>query len=251
LAQISRLRKLKQRKYRWLEKQFLLEGERGCRQVLEFTPDGLEYVVLREDVANAPPAHCPVFTISTEGMRDLTETETPPAWLGLCRMPAPAVPAKAKGAVVVCDAIQDPGNLGTILRTASWFGCNTVLLGKGTADPYQPKVVRATAGGIMTLQIAEVDLPSGLDPWLVAGYTPLVLDASPDALTAGDAQLPSKTLFIAGNEGNGLSSAVLSSSWNRFAIPGAGSLESLNVAVATSIALFAWHNQHPTSTLNA
>jgi TrmH family RNA methyltransferase len=246
-AQQTRLRKLRQRKYRWLEQRFLVEGERGCEQILTNNRAMVEYMLVRADTDYLPGAPVRCFTVDAKLMAELTETETPPRVAALCQMPETASPENTTGAVVVCDALQDPGNVGTIMRTALWFGCNTVLAGRGTTDPFQPKVVRSTAGGIAAMHVAEKELPDGLQPWLNAGFVPFILDGGPASKPLNTVVLPETCLFIVGNEGNGIGAWAENTPFERLAIPGAGTLESLNAAVAVSIVLHAWFSTNRNS----
>lgn len=144
--------------------------------------------------------------------------------------------------VVVLDGVQDPGNVGTIIRTAAWFGIDGVLSGPGVADCYGPKVLRASMGGVWDLQLARSDdLESDLRELSLSGFDLFAahLDGEPV-----DAWRPERrAALILGSEAHGPSSEVLSLGTGRVRIPGRrsdGVTESLNVAVAAGILMFRW-----------
>ncbi|MDE6383964.1 MAG: RNA methyltransferase [Paramuribaculum sp.] len=147
------------------------------------------------------------------------------------------VPALANELVVALDSIQDPGNLGTIIRSADWFGVRNILCSKDTVDVYNPKVVQATMGAIARVKVHYCDLGSVIaDLKPVAAYGTFL-----DGENIYDSQLTSEGIIVMGNEGKGISAGVASAVNRRISIPsfpvGEPTSESLNVAVATSIVL--------------
>ncbi|MDZ4700144.1 MAG: RNA methyltransferase [Rhodothermales bacterium] len=144
--------------------------------------------------------------------------------------------------VIVLDGVQDPGNAGTIIRTAGWFGMDAVVAGPGSADPYHPKVVRATMGGLWDVGIAEVDdLVGTLAALTAAGFACVGADLHGEALAGW---IPAeRTALVLGSESHGLSETTLQALTHRVAIAGAPDrrgTESLNVAVAAGIMLYEW-----------
>lgn len=131
------------------------------------------------------------------------------------------------------DAVQDPGNLGTIIRIADWFGIQTIFCGTGTVDAYSPKTVQATMGSIARVNLIYTDLPSLIDS-LPTGT--LVYGTALDGDDIYHSALTANGLIVMGNEGNGISPAVMSKISKRLLIPRYGEgIDSLNVAVATAI----------------
>lgn len=134
------------------------------------------------------------------------------------------------------DAVQDPGNFGTLARCAEAFGVDVVLAMSGTVDPWNPKAVRAAAGASFRVPIVTTGTTEALD-WLAANSFGIwVADAAGEP--AGGVEPPSRVALIAGNEGAGVSEAVLDRASHRVAVPIRGRAESLNVAVATGILLY-------------
>lgn len=133
------------------------------------------------------------------------------------------------------DAVQDPGNLGTIIRVADWFGVKTIFCGTGTVDAYSPKTVQSTMGSIARVKLVPVDLPTFIDS-LPTGVP--VYGTALDGDDIYTAQLSHNGLIIMGNEGNGISSTVMSRLSRRLLIPRYATdnhIDSLNVAIATAI----------------
>ncbi len=144
--------------------------------------------------------------------------------------------------VIVLDGVQDPGNAGTIIRTAGWFGIDAVVSGPGSADPYHPKVVRATMGGLWDVGIAEVDdLAGALEALKAAGFACVGADLHGDALA--DWIPAERTALVLGSEAHGLSETAQQALTHRVAISGAPErrgTESLNVAVAAGVLMNEW-----------
>jgi TrmH family RNA methyltransferase len=148
--------------------------------------------------------------------------------------------AKLLGDLVMLDAVQDAGNIGTILRTAAAAGVSTVVLGEGCAGAWTPRVLRAGQGAHFSLHIVEqVELPSLLESLDIASYAAVARDGA--NLYATDLRAPCCWLF--GNEGAGLSLSVLERVRHRVTIPMAATTESLNVAAAAAVCLFEMQRQ--------
>lgn len=145
--------------------------------------------------------------------------------------------------LLVLDGIQDPGNLGTIIRTCDWFGVRTILCSPDTADCYNPKVVQATMGALARVQIHYVDLPSFLKDTNLPIFGTLLdgRDMYEELKREGVNELKSEAIIIMGNEGNGISQAVRPFITHPLRIPSypkdAETSESLNVAIASAIVL--------------
>jgi len=139
------------------------------------------------------------------------------------------------GLTLVLDGIQNPGNFGTIIRLANWFGISTVICSPDTVDVYNPKTIQATMGALAHVKIFYTSLPELLEELKEVP----IYGAFLDGLTLYEQNLSSNGLIVMGNEGNGISAELKSKINNRLYIPnyplGAESTESLNVAVATAI----------------
>ncbi len=178
---------------------------------------------------------------SENQMARISQLKTPTPTLGLFELPKIAHQniVNHPGHIIALDGIQDPGNLGTIIRTADWFGIRYIVCSKDTADNFAPKVVQATMGAIGRVQLLYTNITEWLTERekLFSGSTyGTFLDNSTDYLTV---EFPRTSTIVMGNEGKGISPEVEQIITNRIHIKhgegGAG--ESLNVAIATAIVL--------------
>ncbi len=178
-------------------------------------------------------AGVPMSQLDDRLFAELTELKTPTGILALVEIPRP-LPADSRFALLLED-IQDPGNLGSMLRSAAAAGCDAVYLSKGCADAWSPRVLRAAMGGHFVLAIHEA-----ADLLAVAATLPGTVFAASLHGNAGlyDCDLSGDVAFAIGNEGAGLSEALLAAASRRFTIPMPGKIESLNAAAATAVCLF-------------
>ncbi len=165
----------------------------------------------------------------------LSELKTPNGLLALIDIPPAKVEVAHSQFALLLEDIQDPGNLGSILRSAAAAGCDAVFLSRGCADAWSPKVLRAGMGGHLALSIMEqADL---LD--VAATFTGKIMAASLQAdKSLYECNLRGKLAFAIGNEGAGLSTALRDAAQQHFIIPMPGKVESLNAAAATAVCLF-------------
>lgn len=131
------------------------------------------------------------------------------------------------------DAIQDPGNLGTIIRIADWFGIADIVCAAGTADIYNAKVVQSTMGSLGRVNVVYTDLPV----WLQKNKQVKIYSASLDGKDVNEIGKLAEGIIVIGNEANGVSDEVLKFVDEKITIPKTGEAESLNAAVATGIIL--------------
>ena len=219
--EIRQIRSLREKKFRDESGLFLVEGE---KMVSEALSSGLDVVrgVRRSDVGE-------------KIMERISSQTSPSPVLAVVRKPVPAVHG-ASGLCLALDSVRDPGNMGTILRLADWFGIGHIFCSMATADAFSPKVVQSTMGSIARVTLHYTDLSelfSQLD-----GKVPVYgtfLDGSNIYEQPGLAN----GIIVMGNEGNGISPAIETFVSKRLLIPsypmGRPTAESLNVAVATAI----------------
>jgi len=189
-----------------------------------------EIAVLLERAADVP-----MTQLDDSLFAELSELKTPSGILALIDIPRPAVTAADSRFAVLLEDIQDPGNLGSILRSAAAAGCDAVFLSGGCADAWSPRVLRAAMGGHFALDIQErQDLP------VVAGaFCGTLLATSLQAAhSLYDCDLRGRIAFLVGNAGAGLSARLLGLAGQAIAIPMSGRIESLKAAAAAAICLF-------------
>lgn len=200
---------------------FVAEGPKVCHDLLAagFTAD-----VLLDD---------------EEDISKVSFLQHPQGMLGVFRLPEQTFEAPdEKTLYLALDGVQDPGNLGTIIRVADWFGIHTIYCSTDTADCWNPKVVQATMGSLARVHIHYVDLPELLSA-LPADYP--LYGTLLDGVDIYASELSAHGIIVMGNEGNGISSRVRELINRRLLIPsypkGAPTAESLNVAIATALTL--------------
>ena len=237
---ITRIRKLTgDRKYRRREGVMVCEGPKMLAEALRWGA-GLETILWQ--TGTHPPAGIPqgVRQVEVPGdlLRSVAPTETPQQVLFLARLPARALPEELTGSrYLVLDGLQDPGNLGTLWRTADAFGADGLLLLPGCADPWSPKTLRATMGACFRLPVYETDA-GGLCALLERSGIPLSATAlREDTVSLEQARLDRAAVVI-GSEGSGVSPELLARSGQTIKIPMRERCESLNAAAAAAIVLW-------------
>ena len=233
---------LKQKKYRDELKLFLIEGERNCREALEAGLD-IRYAFASEhnnDMLLAHPAlrKTPIFLLPEHLLAVIADTKTPQGLVLIAEQrfyPLVELTGSRK-TVVLLDGLQDPGNVGTILRTAWAAGVGGVIALPNSADLYSPKVVRAAMGALYHLPCAQAVPEQAAAALKEAGYTLLLADAAGTAFQQVQVVPPIAWLF--GSEATGPTPFWRQGQGNPVAIPMAEGVDSLNVAVAAGILLF-------------
>ncbi|UKS27287.1 RNA methyltransferase [Paenibacillus sp. HWE-109] len=178
--------------------------------------------------------------VSPAVLEKCSDTQTPQGVLAIVARPQLGIDELLAGEhdlVVVLDGVQDPGNLGTIIRSADAVGANAVVLGRGTVDLYNPKTIRSTMGSMYHLPIVEADL-GVLLPLARERGVRLVTTSLQAERSCYDTDLRQPTWLILGNEGKGVSPEVAAQSDVQVIIPMQGKAESLNVAMAATVLLF-------------
>lgn len=177
----------------------------------------------------------PLTQLDDSLFADLSELKTPSGILALIALSAPAVSPAQSNFCLLLEDIQDPGNLGSMLRSAAAAGCDAVFLSNGCADAWSPKALRAGMGGHFVLSIHEhADLRA-----VAAAFQGRLFAAAPDAkINLYDCDLRGKLAFAFGNEGAGLSESLLHAVSRHITIPMPGGVESLNVGAAAAVCLF-------------
>lgn len=251
-ARLTLLRKLNRKKYREKEHLFVVEGPRAVEQVirngklelLELFFDDSQSLWQQAGWENVLKTHAGSL-IESGVFVEISDTDTPQGVLALCKMPPESDAEelmRQKGIVVASDGIQDPGNLGTIIRTAVWFGAAGFLSGSGTVDLFHPKVVRSTAGATGVLKYRNGKLEELLSDFEKEGWQVLLLDGSKGAEEIRKVPPVEKTVMVVGNEANGINPKLFGGHRKAVSISsksGDPSVESLNAAIATGIALYA------------
>lgn len=243
-AHISLLRKLKHRKHRDKEHRFLIEGKRAVLQILKNKILHVESIHINANQLSEYDAiKGNLFSLEPTIFESLSNTETPQGIIAIGKIPDPISLSKlvsSSGIIVATDALQDPGNMGTIIRSSAWYGVSAILVGSGSVDIYNPKVVRSTAGATGVIPTLSCTLSETLPLFDLHGWDILLLDNNKSAQSLVNNTISNKTVLIVGNEANGISDVLKRESYTRVFLPSKAAnmqVESLNAGVALSIAL--------------
>lgn len=226
-AQIKMIRSLKDKKFRDEYGLFVVEGEKLVREALDSSYE-VESVYRMEEIGE-------------NVMSRISLCATPSPVLALVRIPANKSSygkcGISGGLCVALDSVRDPGNMGTILRVADWFGVETVYLSPDCTDIFAPKVVQATMGSIFRVRTEVADIPVLCRAFTSQGRP--VYGTLLDGEDIYASNLEEQALVVMGNESNGISGAVRNEISRGLRIPsfGKSGAESLNVAVATAVTL--------------
>ena len=227
---IKNLKKLQDKKYRKQEKLFLVETEHLIEEAYKnnllkelYLLEGTEYKL---DV--------PTHYVNEKVMSYLSELSVPSKMIGLCKQKE----EKCLGnKILVLDSLQDPGNLGTIIRSAVAFHVDTIVLGENTVDLYNSKVLRASEGMLFNINILERNLINFLEDIKKEGYKIIGTKVS-DGKNIKTLEKNNKLCIIMGNEGNGIQKNIFDLCDEYIYIDMSDKCESLNVSIATSIILY-------------
>lgn len=205
--------------------------------------DELEAVRVLAEAAEASPE---IFFLSRDCFQKIAQTQTPQGILAIVKKPVHTEQtffAEMGGNVLVLDQIQDPGNLGTLLRTAEAAGFSGAMLLKGCGDVYGPKAVRAAAGTLFRLPLLFLDTPQQAAGMLRANGKRICAAAAGGNIPYYDCPMTKDVAIVIGNEGNGVSPELQQAADCMLSIPMAGRSESLNAALAGGIIMYEAYRQ--------
>lgn len=232
LQQVKRL--LTSRKERQNSGLFVADGTKLLDEAVKWWP-GLHTVILSDGVNAQIPEGVRVVRVPEDVMESISPMQAPQGALFLCRLPEETEFTPRAG-MLLLDGIQDPGNLGTILRTADAFNVPVVLL-EGCADPYSHKVVRASMGAVFRSQIQQTTWQTAKEAFAKEQIPVAVTALSDRAVDLRQAQLDQCAVVI-GSEGQGVRPEILNSAQAEMIIPMNDHCESLNAAIAAAIVMW-------------
>ncbi len=233
--QIRTITSLQHKKFRKEHGLFIVEGAKSVTEFIHsdyvvqhifFTPKAAaKFVKIPQNIKSEE--------ISEQDLKRISSLKTPQGVLALVRIPS--YPPLTNDSLhnhfhLALDDIQDPGNLGTIIRTAAWFGFKRIICSLGSVDAYNPKVVQASMGSLAKMQVHYTDTAA-----LTGNATVPVFGAVLDGVPIYETHFGNEGLIVLGNEGNGISPSVLSNVQYPVTIPRIGEAESLNVAVSAAL----------------
>ena len=237
---VKKWKKLHTKKGRDVSGFYLIEGFHLISEAMEHGASIQEFLVseqVKEESYEKYPQE-KVVIISKEIADYLSDTESTQGVLAIVEKEAPIQPADFTKPYLLLDNVQDPGNVGTMIRTADAAGYGGVVLGKGTVDLYNSKVLRSTQGGHFHFPVYEDDLTNWFAAFKSMDLPIYGTELNEDAAPYRDINAPKVYGLVMGNEGNGMDQELLQQTTKNLYIPITGQAESLNVAVAAGILMF-------------
>ena len=243
----THVHKLHQKKYRYGFGEYIIEGVKGVEAVLASNKKAV-FVIVQEELIKhkamlallqkVEDRFIPIHVCSEKDAHTIKTTKTFPGIMAVVKIDTQSIDAFDLEKPIIClDGVQDPGNLGTIIRTADWFGIHNILLSEDCVDVYNDKVVRSTMGSLFnsvivksTHIVSDIVSLKTIQGYEVVGLT---LDGETDIQ-----KQEKKAVYIFGSESHGIRSAFDPIIDSRYTIAGSGSAESLNVAIAAGIMLY-------------
>ena len=231
-------KKLKTKKGRNKQGAFLIEGEHLVEEALRSNVKVMT-IIIDETRVDIPflAREIPIVQVSKSVFREISDTDTPQGIIAVCEKPKETLLPFSEGKFLLLDEVQDPGNVGTMIRTADCAGFDAVILGKGCADLYNPKTIRSTQGSLFHLPVFQQELAETIQALKKRQIT-VFGTALKKATDYRRIEKRSSFALLVGNEGSGVKPQYLELCDENVYIPIYGQAESLNVAVAAGILMY-------------
>ena len=243
-ALVKKCRALQGAKGRRQYNAFLLEGRNAVEAALDFNWPLQEILALPDEIElsrRAQSGGSLVTRAATTVLQAATEMQTPPPIIAIGELPALVTDFESDGLILIIDGAGDPGNIGTMLRAADAAGARQILLTAGSADVYQPKIVRSAAGSLLALPPVNLTdrSPQNIAQMLKQKQIPIVTAQTRGGANAFNYAWPRRCALVLGHETRGVS-AQFADAGTGVTIPIYGRAESLNVAMAATVLCYAW-----------
>ena len=243
---VKNIKKLKEKKYRDLENAYIIEGIKLVKEAI-YENAKIRQIIMCENYADNKEidketlyeiSKYNLIYVTEKVFNTITDVKTPQGIIAIVEKNNSTCEINYSEEIIIAlDDVQDPGNLGTIIRTADSANLKQIILSKNSADPYNPKVVRSTMGGIFRVNIIEVDnLEETLKQTQKNGFKVMVtvLDTQKSIFDANY----NKKVIVIGNEANGISKSIQNIADEKVKIPMLGKTESLNASVAAGVMIY-------------
>ncbi|MEN9942185.1 MAG: hypothetical protein RLZZ91_186 [Bacteroidota bacterium] len=230
--EIKLIRSLQQKKFRVQEQLFVVEGRKAVEEALGF--ESLVVKAFTTDEEFSIKFRIPL--IHERDMEQISSLTQPPGYLAVLKQKNTTLDIIEGKTFCIANAISDPGNLGTLIRTCEWFGVDALLLDDQCVDVYNPKVVQATMGSVLRLPFASATSAELIEYFRLKGIPLLAADLNGTPIQSFKA--PEQWALVVGSESHGVSDQFVEASATRLTIPSMGSAESLNASIAGGIAIF-------------
>lgn len=241
---VKNWRKLLTRKGRKKSNSYLIEGFHLVEEAIQFKKDAIQHIIAREDIVHEEEFlrlkidDQKLIKVSTQVADELSDTETSQGIFAVLKIEQPILPEKVTAPFLLLDAVQDPGNVGTMIRTADAAGFQGVILGKGTVDLYNSKTLRSAQGSHFHLEVYEGVLEDYISEFKEQNISVYGTALNEEAESYKNIQNEAPFALIVGNEGAGIREDLMPLIDQNIYIPMKGQAESLNVAIAASILMF-------------
>ncbi|KYN90334.1 RNA methyltransferase [Vibrio cidicii] len=238
--QLKLLRALGQKKQRKAQGLFLVQGEKNVLELAKSTL-AVQQIFATEEFLAQNGKELASFECIEASLDDLTKASTlvsNNAAIAVVEIPRVEIPL-AQGLMIALDGVSDPGNLGTIIRVADWYGIKHIVASSDCADPYNPKTISATMGSFGRVQVSLVDLPSYLQQSNLPIYGAFL-----EGESVHKTDFAAQGILLMGSESHGIREQASKFVTDKITIPAFGGAESLNVAMATGIILDNMRRQH-------
>ena len=222
---IKLVRSLQRKKFRDEYGMFVLEGRKSVLEAIDQHPELIEFVISSEESKPLHPEH---YSLPESELKKISGLTSGTGWLAVLKKPE--IETTDSDFIVVLDGVQDPGNLGTIIRTCDWFGINRIVCSKESVDCFNEKTVQATMGSIFRVEVEYTDLKEYL-----TSFDGPIYGALMEGENVFESDLQTKGALVLGNEGNGVRPEIEKLITHPLHITGKGKAESLNVAIAGGI----------------
>ncbi|HIY92800.1 TrmH family RNA methyltransferase [Companilactobacillus sp. HBUAS56275] len=238
--EIKQLKKLASTKYIRKTGTYMVEGFHLVREADQYGQDFVQLLVTEKYSEDrlVKKYHDIAVTVSEDVAKELSETKTPQGIFAVIKVNNTEALADLSGKWVMLDDVQDPGNVGTIVRTADAAGYDGIITSLDSADFYQPKVQRSMQGSQFHLPIYRMDIHKAIDLAKESGLTVYSSEVNDEAKPYNQLERNDKFALIMGNEAHGVTQDVLNASDENIYIPILGKAESLNVAVAAGVLMY-------------
>ncbi|MCZ4293087.1 RNA methyltransferase [Vibrio sinaloensis] len=238
--QLKLLRALGQKKQRKAHGLFLVQGEKNVLELVNSTLL-VKHVFATSEFLAQHSQELGGFECIEASLDDLTKASTlvsNNAAIAVVEIPSVEVP-KAQGLMIALDGVSDPGNLGTIIRVADWYGIKHIIASTDCADPYNPKTISATMGSFGRVTVSQLDLPEYLEQAKLPVYGAFL-----EGESVHKTEFAAQGILLMGSESHGIREQAAKYVTDKITIPAFGGAESLNVAMATGIILDNLRRQH-------
>ena len=242
--QVKHIRSLQQKKFRDLHEEYIVEGQHIVYEALGMVPDAVQMLIYTTKtlphISNRLKfVQGRSYCVSSKEFRQMSSQKTPQELMAVMKISRHLPPSDPGDQLIIAlDSIRDPGNMGTLIRLADWFGISDLVCSEDTVDHFNPKVVQASMGALFRVRVSYTDLPTFLTG-LKAKYGIHVYGTDMNGNNVFETSMKSPGVLVMGNEASGISGKILELTSENLAIPNYSAskekTESLNVAVAAAI----------------